>query len=295
MLVLPALALALRLGLDEVSVGVILGTYRDVLLLPAWIALFRHRTNRRRAALALPFCLWQLWGLIPYVQAATPPPTCGAPIVVVTANLLMVHPDPEPLAAELRAMDADIYLFQEYSSRWEATLHGLRPHRFEHVQDDSFGTAIYSRWPLRKAEIIQLGSVYQARADVETPLGPIELLDAHTLPPRSFAYIPLHVQGLRDIEGWAKTAAGEFIVAGDFNTGPRAGIFRRLRDVATDAWKHAGKGPGYTWPNGLFPLPPARLDHVLLSNGLAATAVEVGVGAGSDHRPIRAEIARRCP
>ena len=166
--------------------------------------------------------------------------------------------------------------------------------RFVHVQDDSFGTAIYSRWPLQNAETLELGGVSQARADAQTPIGPIELLDVHTLPPRTLEYLPVHLQGLRDIEGWVQTATGEFLVAGDFNTGPRAALFRKLRSVVTDAWLQAGSGPGYTWPNGLFPLPPARFDHVLLSNGLAAVAAEVGVGEGSDHRPVRVEVAKRC-
>lgn len=288
----PLFALALRLGLDEVSVGLVLAGYRDVFLLPAWWLL--ARTPGRKRWLALPFCLWQLLGLIPFVEARTPPAACGESITVVTANLLMVHPDPRPLTAELKAMDADIYLFQEYSSRWDEALSGLREHGYTHVQDDSFGTAIYSRWPLEGAETVELGGVLQAHASVSTPIGRLELLDAHTLPPRSLEYLPLHLQGLRDIEGWIRTATGEFLVAGDFNAGPRAAVFRRLRGVADDAWELAGSGPGYTWPNGLFPLPPARLDHVLVPPTLTVTEIQVGVGAGSDHRPVRAVLARRC-
>lgn len=326
----PLVAVGLRLGLGDVGVGVVLVTYQDLLLLPAWALLLRrvrphpgagapphplpasasagagqgriltffHGLTARGPGLlplvALPLCLWQLLGLVPDAVSRTAPSTCEPTLSVVSANLLMVHPEPSRLASELRAFDADIYLLQEYSSRWDAELRGLRPHRFVNVQDDSFGTAIYSRYPLSAAQTIELGAVYQATAVVQSPLGPIELLDAHTLPPRSLSYIPLHLQGLRDIEGWVQTAAGDFIVAGDWNASPRAATFRRMREVATDVWSQAGQGPGYTWPNGVFPLPPARLDHVLVSNELAARRVHVGVGEGSDHRPIFVEIGRRC-
>lgn len=244
--------------------------------------------------LALLLVTAQLSGAVPLAWARTPPPACGPSFTVVSANLLMVHPDPDALAAELRAFDADVYLFQEYSARWEAELRGLRRHRFVNVQDDSFGTAIYSRFPLRDAQTIGLGRVLQATAFVDTPLGPVEVLDVHTLPPRSLAYLPIHREGLRDVEGWIRTARGDALVAGDFNAGPSSSLFRRLRDVADDAWALGGTGPGYTWPNGVFPLPPARLDHVLVSKALTVATVEVGTGIGSDHRPIHATIARRC-
>jgi endonuclease/exonuclease/phosphatase (EEP) superfamily protein YafD len=40
----------------------------------------------------------------------------------------------------------------------------------------------------------------------------------------------------------------------------------------------------------MFPLPPVRLDHVLLSPELGCTAVREGEGRGSDHRPVIADL-----
>ena len=34
--------------------------------------------------------------------------------------------------------------------------------------------------------------------------------------------------------------------------------------LVDDAWELAGSGPGYSWPNGVFHLPPLRLDHLTL-------------------------------
>jgi endonuclease/exonuclease/phosphatase (EEP) superfamily protein YafD len=84
-----------------------------------------------------------------------------------------------------------------------------------------------------------------------------------------------------------------FIVAGDFNSTPDSDLATRMRDLADDAWEAAGRGFGFTWPNGLFPYPPIRIDHVFLSRDFGVLAARVGEGAGSDHRPVMADVARR--
>ena len=51
-----------------------------------------------------------------------------------------------------------------------------------------------------------------------------------------------------------------------------------------------GRGLATTWPNGLFPVPPLRLDHVLASADVVPVAVREGIGAGSDHRPVVVDV-----
>ena len=99
-----------------------------------------------------------------------------------SANLLMVHPDPPVLAAEILAADADILAFQEYSPRWEAEfgLDGLMeryPHRVDIVRSDSFGTAIWSRVPLLTASLFELTGLPQSRATVQIGAGAVEILN----------------------------------------------------------------------------------------------------------------------
>ena len=63
--------------------------------------------------------------------------------------------------------------------------------------------------------------------------------------------------------------------------------------LADDAWDTGGRGFGFTWPNGMFPYPPIRLDHVFVSRDLGVRSARVGEGVGSDHRPVVADVARR--
>jgi len=122
----------------------------------------------------------------------------------------------------------------------------------------------------------------------------IELLNIHLLPPRTGAYVPYFragTDGVVDII--RRLGARPFILAGDFNATPDSYFVARMRVLADDVWELAGHGFGATWPNGIFPVPPIRLDHVFLSRDLTATSVTVGTGSGSDHRPLIATIARR--
>ncbi len=230
--------------------------------------------------------------------ARTVPPSCGAGITLLSANLLMVHPDPPVLAAEILAADADILAFQEYSPRWEAEfgLDGLMeryPHRVDIVRSDSFGTAIWSRVPLLTASLFELTGLPQSRATVQIGAGAVEILNVHTLPPRSLEYLWPHLEALDEIGGWMEDTDQPFIVTGDFNAGAHTAFAARARRAADDAWELAGRGPGTTWPNGVFPLPPMRLDHIYLSRDLTVEQIHIGTGSGSDHRPLRAVLAPR--
>ncbi|HEV3402239.1 MAG TPA: hypothetical protein VG078_10505, partial [Acidimicrobiales bacterium] len=47
-----------------------------------------------------------------------------------------------------------------------------------------------------------------------------------------------------------------------------------------------------TWPIDMRPLPPlSHIDHVLVSDQVAVLDVWEGVGRGSDHRPVVADLA----
>jgi len=124
----------------------------------------------------------------------------------------------------------------------------------------------------------------------------VELLSVHLLPPRTAAYVPFFRQGIEGVLAIVRRLGSRpFVLAGDFNATPDSAFADRMRPLADDVWDLAGRGLGATWPNGVFPLPPVRLDHVYVSRDLTALDAQVGVGAGSDHRPLVARIARRRP
>ena len=81
------------------------------------------------------------------------------------------------------------------------------------------------------------------------------------------------------------------IVAGDLNASPFARSYRALAARGLrGAHESVGRGLATTWPNGMMPFPPMRLDHVLVSPSIAVRSAREGRGAGSDHRPVIVDL-----
>jgi endonuclease/exonuclease/phosphatase (EEP) superfamily protein YafD len=269
---------------------------------PAWALALLALIGRRWRLLAVAalLCGWHAAHLLPPLMPRDAPPADGEGIRLVTANLLMVHPSPDRLAVELEALDADVLVLQEYSGRWLETARRrgwfeTHPHHAEVVRDDSFGCAVFSRLPLEDVSVVEMAGLPQLQATIRVDGVAVDLLNVHTLPPRIAEYVPGHRQALADIEAWSARRSGErpFLITGDFNATPYSRFHRRISRLADDAWELAGSGYGHTAPNGMFPLPPMRLDHVYLSPELTVREVALGRGMGSDHRPIEAVIALR--
>lgn len=226
----------------------------------------------------------------------TPPEPCGEGLRLVSANLLMVNPDPTALAAELAAADADVLALQEFSPRWAEALAALRetyPYRVERVQSDSFGTALWSRVPMTDARIWPLDGLPQSAGVVRIGGGEVEIWNIHVLPARTWEYARLHAQEMDLLRDAMEHHEGPLVVTGDFNAPAISPFHRRVTRFMDDAWGLLHFGGGATWPNGVFPLPPLRLDHVYLTRDLTVTDVQIGVGAHSDHRPLTVELRPR--
>ncbi|HXU02876.1 MAG TPA: endonuclease/exonuclease/phosphatase family protein [Polyangia bacterium] len=269
--------------------------------LPAWLiagcAAFARRW--RLFALSLALIIFHFnWVLLPLLPRS-PPATAGRTLRVASANLLVVNETPEALAAELERFDADVYFLQELSADWDEAFERLgfwRRYPFNRRinGEDAFGAAIASRLPVRDLEVFWSAELPQLRGVLRLDDRDVELVSIHLLPPRTLdytRYYHLGADALLDIV--RRFGSRSFIVAGDFNSTPDSDFATRMRDVADDAWEAGGRGFGFTWPNGMFQLPPIRLDHVFVSRDLGVLGARVGVGAGSDHRPVVADIARR--
>jgi len=271
------------------------------LYLPAWpiaIGAALARRWRLTATAGLIVAFHVHWSLLPLVPR-TPPAAKGHPLKIVSANLLMVHENPPVLAAELEGLDADVYFLQEVSARWDEELERRgfwqrHPWNRRMVGEDSFGCAIAARLPVRDIEVFWLAELPEMRGVLTYEGRDVELLTLHLLPPRTGAYVPYYRQGVDGLlEIVRRLGTRSFVLAGDFNATPDSAFAARMRPLADDVWELAGHGFGATWPNGVFPVPPIRLDHVFVSHDLTALDVALGVGAGSDHRPLVARIGRR--
>jgi endonuclease/exonuclease/phosphatase (EEP) superfamily protein YafD len=88
------------------------------------------------------------------------------------------------------------------------------------------------------------------------------------------------------------------LIVGDLNASSDHAVLRELGDAGfRDAAELANEGWQQTWPaNGVVVpwLPPiVRIDHVLLSDQLAAVSTRTVDIEGTDHLALVAEVARR--
>lgn len=73
------------------------------------------------------------------------------------------------------------------------------------------------------------------------------------------------------------------VLAGDFNTPPRGGLYRQLKGHLNDAWEQGGRGTGWTYSASL---PMLRIDHVFAPRNMKVSAARVLDAGPSDHRAL---------
>lgn len=78
-------------------------------------------------------------------------------------------------------------------------------------------------------------------------------------------------------------------VAGDLNAGPFGPAFRKLIAEGSLRDPARGRRPFATWPVPIFGL-GLQIDHVLVSEGVAAIDYGPGPWLRSDHNPVRADL-----
>jgi endonuclease/exonuclease/phosphatase (EEP) superfamily protein YafD len=248
-----------------------------------------------------------LFTLVPVGRACLPRTSpSGVPppaFRVMTCNLLMVNRDTAPIVAEIERARPDVLLLQEYTAEWHEAMTAAGaakelPYRSFVTRDDSFGVAVYSRFPF-VGEVdnrFPLGraGVEQTRAVLRIEGRDVAVYNVHLLPPRRLDYV---VDGRLQFAGLLDALAAEelpYVLAGDLNL---TGDTPQHRDLigagARDAHDAAGRGRGATWPVNSFlrHVPGLRMDHVYAGNGLMPVTCVTGEGRGSDHRPVIAGVA----
>lgn len=199
------------------------------------------------------------------------------------------------MIAEIEQADADVLVFQEYTSAWDAAfgrswMDEAYPYRFLNVIESPFGMGIWSKRPLIDPTIWHTEGVPMVQATIQIDGQPVRLHSIHPPPPmRNYA------RWMRMQEDIRKTAVDEPIpvmLIGDFNMGPHNRLYKELLDQDFyNLHQELGRGMAISWPNGTRNVPPVRLDHIFVSPELIGLSINEGMGAGSDHKPLIADVA----
>lgn len=219
---------------------------------------------------------------------------------VVSLNVLTGNRRHQDVLEYLREADADILFLMEVDDTWAKAMEPLKqshPHHLVHTQEDNFGVALYSRLPLKAAQVVHrfehglnLSPYTTPTIEARLVIGNREvvLYGLHTLPPRNPTFWHHRNLLLEDIGRQAAALPEPVLIFGDLNATPWCeGMRSLLRSgrlgfhASTPAWA----------PTWSVTKPVAiPIDHALCTPPLTIQSRQIGPDLGSDHRPQVLEI-----
>lgn len=206
----------------------------------------------------------------------------------VTFNVFYANEDFARIGEYLERIDADVIALQELNApqaRKLATHLPSYPQVYLHAAH-RYGAVVFSRWPIEKAETLELipGGARVAQVVIDWRGRPVTVLGAHLHWPLSLSSARQRNAELEQLAKVASRIQGPLLIGGDFNITPWSPYFR-------DAVEHSGlqdcaRGRGLiaTWPTFL-PSFGIRIDQCLASRDWRVVGVHTGPTLGSDHYP----------
>lgn len=239
-------------------------------------------------------------GLLFTVQTPTGTAVPDFKLRIVSLNILTENRRYQDALDYLGKADADILFLMEIDTAWAEAMEPLKqshPHHLVHAREDNFGLALYSRLPLKEAQVVHcfdhglnLNPYTLPTMEARLVIGTHEvvLYGVHTQPPLGPTKWRNRSLLLEDIGRQAAALPVPVLVFGDLNATPWCeGMRSLLRSgrlgfhMPTPAWAP-------TWRiTSPFAIP---IDHVLCTPPLAIQSREIGPDLGSDHRPQVLEI-----
>lgn len=272
-----------------------------IIVLVAYLYLNGDLNVQQRVFVALLFvCVgYQSYCMLPYtplLRAQTQRsrnPRPGATLAFVFANVLQTNRDSKRLLASIRKMDPDIILLAETDEWWQSQLRELEadyPHLVHQPQDNTYGMLLYSRLPLRNAEVKFLveDDVPSIHACVQLRSGQeIELRCLHPRPP---APQENDRSTERDAEllivgKEIKKQNAPAVVLGDLNDVAWSHTNDLFKNVSGLLDPRIGRGFYHTF-NAKWPLIRFPLDHCFHSRHFRLVDFRCLPACGSDHFPV---------
>jgi endonuclease/exonuclease/phosphatase (EEP) superfamily protein YafD len=235
------------------------------------------------------------------VREAREPKADEPAVRILTYNLNYGMAGDQPTLEVVREADADLVLLQETSEMWEAH---IRQELGEVYPYMSFrhcclagGLAVLSKAPYQELDYLNAPSGWFPawRLLVETPIGPLQVLNLHLRPPVSDAgsvvsgYFTTKAIRRREIETYhAKLDASlPTLIAGDFNENDsgRALEYLRERGYRSVLPEFDDDANTWRWHTGLGTV-HAELDHIVYGERLDPLNARVIEGGRSDHYPV---------
>ena len=289
-----------------------------VVLVPALWLMGRRRLLLTQAV-ALLVLIFPLMGLVLPGLGGT---SSGPSLALMTFNVNSEYEGPATILRHIDAIKPDIVLLQE--ATWGGPMEGALKTRFPFTES-STQFVIGSRYPIlsrtEPEKVLNQGkqrSPRFMRYVIDSPIGKLALYSLHPISPRGSMGIARFrgtLHRIRTGEIWAGDPESDVVanaalrvsqvhyaaqmasqeslpvlLAGDTNLPGASAALRRELGQFSDAFRDAGWGFGYTYPQKY---PWLRLDRVMASPSLKFSEFRVGCPAASDHLCVSVHISKR--
>jgi endonuclease/exonuclease/phosphatase (EEP) superfamily protein YafD len=248
---------------------------------------------------ALTYQSWRLWpytALHPVESVRAEAPAEARSFRLVVSNVLMDNRNAARWLVEVQRAAPDLVLMLEPDGWWVEQVQVLRdtlPYAVEHPLDNTYGIALYSRFPLHEPvvrEVVEVG-IPSIWGSFELPAGDrVQFAFVHPRPPRVAEDTDERDAELvlvaREIEGHE----GPALVAGDFNDvawSDTTTLFQRISGLLDP---RIGRGL-YSTYHARYPLLRWPVDYAFHSEELALVELRRLAAAGSDHFGILVALA----
>jgi endonuclease/exonuclease/phosphatase (EEP) superfamily protein YafD len=282
-----------------------LNSFTRYVYLPAYACLvwaaWMRRWRLASVALAVVVChvMWMLpdfvrdrrFDLPAGAAAANESPT----VRIFFSNVLGARRDYTPLWREIEDANPDVVVMAEssyYSVRsflaFSAFAEYVRPNGSGRLRRSE--VVVFSKLPIvQESQMAATDRIVQT-VDVEVGSQTLRIIGLHSprpMPPPAYDFygywklvIPLLTSGNMPR-----------VIVGDFNSTQYSQVYQQLKQGGLRS-AHEDRGRGYatTWPNGLWSVPPIRIDQAFLSPGVECLEIREGLGEGSDHKPLIVDV-----
>lgn len=308
-----ALVIVMVTWLARLSAGRVLTAYHDglpVVLLGAWVALGYAFVTRHwwLATVAGAVVAFHLVIVVPRrIARRRPDWALDAPsVTIAVANVLVDNRTPQVAAAALAATGADLIVVNEHNDTFRAIFATEPGYGYRTVVDDGATAPDYAvavaarRVEPAAADLVDLGVMRVARVDVPVGSETLAVIGVHLAAITDSHGYRLWHQEIRSLGRFLEHVPDPYVVVGDFNASGFRPAMRRLMRIAGLHDAHDVVGQGLTrslkfGASGWRASIPAftRVDHALLSDGVAVMALHNLPTAGSDHHPFVVTLAVR--
>jgi endonuclease/exonuclease/phosphatase (EEP) superfamily protein YafD len=206
---------------------------------------------------------------------------------------------PAKVAEVIRQFDPDLVALEEVNDQWLSALSvPLRAYPYSKAmpREDNFGIALYSKYPMVRSEIRQIGEadIPSAIVELELPDGRLTVIATHPLPPGGPENSRLRNDQLARLPGIVKPVGSPLLLLGDLNATPWCSHFNRL--LRQSGLRDSSQGRGFmaTWPTYL-PILLIPIDHCLYTAGVHIMGRATGPKVGSDHYPLVVDFVLTSP